>query len=364
MPAVGLDELAGLARSMTLKFGFWKIPIGGAKACILISNKIPRRKRRQILESFGKNLAPLLKAGIYTPATDMGSSRTDIDNILNAAGCPSFRKESKAHTYTSWTMHASAEAAAAHIGMDISGSTIAIEGFGKIGASAAETFAEAGAKVVAISTIEGAIYDPLGLDVTQILELREQFGDQVIAHYPAQRIAKSELFGLPVDILAPCAGPWSINFSNAKDLKCKIVCPGANIPMSNEVESFLHKRGVLCIPDFIANSGGAFGGHIEPFVNEHRIKEMIHDNFRRQVQELIDYSQDMNAPIGNVAREISEQRFQAMKTKAVTSLLRSEGIKSFIRRMPKSVTNRLAPLYFKRVLNVDERASIVGPSTH
>jgi len=353
MPDVGLGELAGLARNMTLKFGFWRIPMGGAKACIFISNKIPGKKRCQFLASFGKNLAPLLKAGIYIPASDMGSSGSDIDRILTVAGCPTGRKESKAHIYTSWTMYTSAEVAATNIGMDVSGSTIAIEGFGKVGASAAETFSEAGARVVAISTIEGAIYDPLGIDVSRILELREQYGDRLVARYPARRIGKSELFGLDVDIIAPCAGAWSINFFNAKDVKCRIVCPGANIPMSNEVEGFLHERGVLCIPDFVANSGGVFGGHIDSFVNERRIREVIQTNFRKQVQELIDCSQEMNVTLGSIAREMSKRRFQAMKTKAENSVFQSDWIKSLIRLLPKSVTNSLAPLYLKRVLDID-----------
>jgi glutamate dehydrogenase (NAD(P)+) len=352
MPDVGLDELAGLARNMTLKFGFWKIPMGGAKACILIDNKVPWKKRRQFLSNFGRNLASLLRARIYIPADDMGSRSSDIEYILASAGCRVRRGKSKAHTYTSWTMCVSAEVAASSIGMNFSDSTIAIEGFGKIGASAAKTFSEAGVKVVAISTVEGAIYNPLGLDVPRLLELKEQYGDRVVTRYPARRIDKSELFSLDVDIIAPCAGARSINSSSAKDAKCKVVCPGANVLMSDEVERFLTGRGILCIPDFVANSGAVFGGHVDSIVNEHKIREVIQTNFRKQVQDLIDLRHETNAMLGNIAREISLRRFQTTKTRMENSFLQSDGIKSFIRLLPKSIKNRLAPIYFNRVLDI------------
>ena len=332
IPDVKPNELECLARNMTLKFGFWNIPMGGAKACVFIDRKMPDKERHQFLARFGRKLAPLLKCGIYIPASDMGSNRSDIERILTAAECPVARGRqnvSKTHIYTSWTMHTSAEVAATHIGMDISRSKIAIEGFGKIGSAAVQMFFEAGARVVAISTIDGAIYDDLGLD----------------SH-------SSELFSLPVDIIAPCAGSFSIDSSNAKDLKCRIVCPGANSPMSIETESALSKKGILCIPDFIANSGGVFGGHIESFVRENRIRQVIRTDFRKKVEELIGCSQERNVTLGSVAREISEHRFRVMKQKAENSGFQNSWIKSLIRSLPKSVTDLLAPLYFKRVLDI------------
>jgi glutamate dehydrogenase (NAD(P)+) len=151
---------------------------------------------------------------------------------------------------------AAAGAALAHLGRGLEGATVAIEGFGKVGAGTARACARAGARVVAISTVHGLVADPAGLDVEQLLELRGRFGDRLVENAAREARPREELFGLEVDVLVPGARPDSITRKVAERIRCAVVSPGANIPYAPGAVEVLHGRGVVAIPDFISNSGG------------------------------------------------------------------------------------------------------------
>ncbi len=265
MPDITTGEICALARAMTYKFSAFDFPMGGAKSGIWADPGIKGPKRQDLMRAFGKAVKPLLASGL-TVGPDIGTEAQDLPLIYEGAGLPSRytglvlqEKEGEPleNHATGYGVVVAARAACEFAGIQMKGATAAIEGFGKVGGGAARYLAESGAKVVAISTIEGTIYNPEGLDVTRLLSERKRCGDQAIQNYPdAQHLERGELYFLPVDILLPGARPYVINGENASRVKAKVISSIANIPLTNEAEEILFQRGVHVVPDFISNAGG------------------------------------------------------------------------------------------------------------
>ncbi|MBU2547940.1 MAG: hypothetical protein KKB20_06005, partial [Proteobacteria bacterium] len=150
-----------------------------------------------------------------------------------------------------------ARAACQAAGLDLAGASVAIEGFGKVGGGVARYITEMGAQVAAISTVNGAAYNPDGLDVERLLQTRKERGDGAVDEYPdAEHLPREALFTLPVDVLVPGARPYVIDKDLAGRVRARVISSIANIPITAEGEEVLFERGVLSVPDFISNAGG------------------------------------------------------------------------------------------------------------
>jgi len=272
LPDITTEEIFQLARAMTHKFAILDFPIGGAKAGIWAEPGIHGPQRRELMLSFGRAVKPLLGAGI-TLAADMGTDNEDVATFYEGAGVP--KKFTGLSTQmvdgepledhaTGYGVVVAALAACQAAGVNIKNARVAIEGFGKVGGGVARYISESGATVVAISTIDGAIYNKNGLDVKALLEARKTAGDKAVTEYKkAKRIRSHELYSLPVDILIPGARPYVINKKNAGKVRAKVISSIANIPMTDEAEAILFKRGILAVPDFISNAGGVILGVVD-----------------------------------------------------------------------------------------------------
>ena len=150
---------------------------------------------------------------------------------------------------------AAAEAALAHLGRGLAGATVALEGFGKVGAGTARACARAGARIVGVSTVDGLLADQDGLDVEELLALRTLHGYRFVEHGPREVRPREALFELDCDVLVPGARPDSITSTVAKRVRCAVVAPGANIPYGPGAVEVLAGRGILAVPDFVSNSG-------------------------------------------------------------------------------------------------------------
>jgi glutamate dehydrogenase (NAD(P)+) len=315
---VSLKETTCLAKNMTLKYAFLGIPLGGAKVGIRIEGQLTKTKRKLVFTKVGKILSPLITNGSYVTGPDMGTSYEDIDWLLNAA---TNEKKKREHVdtalYTSWTMLNSAAEALKELGLKLDNSTVAIEGFGKIGSSSAKFFSENGVKVIAISTCKGAIYHSKGFDVKKLLEIKAKYGDDVVNHYvDAEKITKDELLCLPVDILLPCAAPWTVNSRNAHKIMARIICPGANLPITGEAEKILFNNKIICLPDFVSNSGGVLGSFMGSMVTEQDKKEIIEKYFSKRVSRVLKISREEGIPPIEVAEKIAVKRFHSIKYKS------------------------------------------------
>ena len=321
LPDIDEEEMRGLARAMTLKYGFLGLPQGGAKAGVIGNPESSQEERWLHLEAFGRAIAPLLRSYVYVPGTDMGTNNGDIRHMLGAAGVPVRRRELRGTNsgyYTALTVKAGAKQAAKHMGLTLSGSSVAIEGFGKVGSALAGLLAAANARVVAISTLRGAISDPQGLDVTRLRHLAAKEGSRVVELYPeAERLDRAAMLELPVDLLCPCARHNSLHADNAARVKARIICPGANNPVTPEAEEMLSKRGVLCMPDFVTNCGGVLGGTMAfASVSEIRIAAFIERHIGARVEWLLNEAARQGVLPREIAVRMARRRFKQVRRDA------------------------------------------------
>ncbi len=265
MPDISAEEIFGLARAMTYKFSIFGFPIGGAKAGIWADPGMEGTERTELIEAFGRGVKPLLDSGIALGA-DIGTSGADVESIYKGAGLPSLSEglafemldgDPLENHATGFGVVEAGKAACQKAGINLSNASAAIEGFGKVGGGVARYFNESGVKVNAVSTLYGTLYDPDGLDVGQLLELRKEAGDKVVEVYPKGKLLpKEDIFSLPVDMLIPGARPYVITRDNVNQIKARVISSSANIPITDEAEEVLFKQGTIVVPDFISNAGG------------------------------------------------------------------------------------------------------------
>ena len=263
LPDLSVEEMIRLARAMTYKYLMLEFPVGGAKAGIWYD---PATQDRQaVLDAFLQVLQPLYEKQTYYPGADMGTSDDDFLPLRSTAGkrrysglrTKQFKGLPLEDQLTGFGVVESALVAAKSFQLPVHGATVAIEGFGKVGGGAARFFIRAGALVVAVSTLAGTRHDPKGLDVEQLLELRQEYGDEAVRHYRGGRLlSRRALFMLPVDILIPGARPDVIHAKNADRIQAKLIVPAANIPFRPSIANRLSQRGVGVVPDFVSNGGG------------------------------------------------------------------------------------------------------------
>jgi len=253
LPDVDASEVARLARAMTWKFAACRVPYAGAKAGVRFTGG----DRAAVLAAYKRALEPYRDSFLTGP--DMGTQPADfVDD--GAAELPLWAKSHEGlgmdDLATGHGVKGAAEAALAHLGRGLEGATIAIEGFGKVGAGTARACARAGAKIVGVSTVTGLLADPAGLDVELLFALRTRHGDRLVEHGPAAARPREELFELDCDVLVPGARPDSVTAELAERGRWAVVAPGANVPYAPGALEILHRRGIVAVPDFVSNSGG------------------------------------------------------------------------------------------------------------
>lgn len=272
LPDVTAEEIFELARAMTNKFAIYDFPRGGCKAGLWGDPMMPREKKNTIMRAFGRALKPYLESRIVSLATDMGVTSADLEIIYEGAGVSppgkglsSQEKNGEPLEYhlTGFGVVSAMKATCEIAGINLGGARVAIEGFGKVGGGVLRYSAKEGAKIVAISTIHEAAYNEDGLDVEELLKLRKQLGDGCLSEYEdASHITSADIYFLPVDVLVPGARPFVLTEDNAYKVQAKIICSGANIPITREAEKIFFKRGILSVPDFIANAGGTISAMV------------------------------------------------------------------------------------------------------
>ncbi len=320
-PCVGLPELRDAARNMTLKFGFLGLAQGGAKAGVLGDPDSPLEVRRQRLTAFGEAASAILRRRVYLPDADMGTRVEDVRALLAAAGVRIRRREwnsGRSGYYTALTVLCGITRSLAQIGSSLAGRTVAIQGFGKVGAELAALAVEQGARVVAVSTAHAALLNPKGLDIGRLINLAQLHGAACVTRYDdAERTPPESLLEFDVDVLCPCAGWRSIHDGNADRVRARVVCSGANTPMTTEAERSFFGRGIVCLPDFVTNSGGVLGGTLAyAGVPDHRIASFIDRYLGPRMTSLLDEAARRMAPPAEIAVPRALRRHSGMARRA------------------------------------------------
>ena len=318
LPDVTLHELELLARAMTLRYGFLGLPQGGAKAGVFGDPDAPPDARAACLRRFAEAAAPLFRPRAYVPDSDMGTTGADIQAMLEAVGIRVARREYRGGSsglYTAATVFASARAAADARGLALPGCRVAIEGFGRVGLPLARMFARAGATVVAIATRRGGVHNPRGLDVEAAAERVRTGGEGAMAAAGlGDPIGAPDLKLVPADVLCPCARHESITLGDADVIEAAVISCGANSPVTPDAERRLWERGILCVPDFVANAGGVLGGTME-FAGWRtaEILEFCDRRFRPRVASLFEEANRARRPVRDVAEAFARRRFAEVK---------------------------------------------------
>jgi glutamate dehydrogenase (NAD(P)+) len=283
LPDVSVDEVARLARAMTWKFAVCRVRYAGAKAGVRFAGG----DRAGVLGAYRRAVDPL--RDFFLTGPDMGTSPADF--LDDGAGeLPLWAKEYEGlgmdDLATGHGVKAAAEAALRSRGRELGDATVAIEGFGKVGAGTARACARAGARLIGVSTVHGLLVDPDGLDVEDLLDLRSRHGDRLVEQGSVPVRPREELFELECDVLVPGARPDSITGAVAERLQCAVLSPGANAPYTPDAIEALHRRGILALPDFVSNSGGV---HLYESVDQdddpetalHKIEKLVAESITR-----------------------------------------------------------------------------------
>lgn len=260
-----LREMVRLARAMSYKYALLELPCGGAKAGIWLDPAAPSRAR--VMAAFLEATRVLTESRAYIPGADMGTSAADFESLQGASGeaqrlgLQQFDGLPLEDQLTGYGVVVAARTASEFLGGGLHGARVAIEGFGKVGAGAAKFFAQEGARLVAVSTVRGALYDADGLAIEELLALRERYGDAALEHASrGSRLEREALLALPVDILVPGARPDAIHAGNVESIQARLIVPAANIPYAPGSVERLQARGIIAIPDFVSNAGGVLAG--------------------------------------------------------------------------------------------------------
>jgi glutamate dehydrogenase/leucine dehydrogenase len=264
-PDVSLEECCGLARAMTFKNAAAGLPHGGAKSVIFADPTMPPGAKETVIRAFASAIRDLAD---YIPGPDMGTDEVAMawikDEIGRVAGLPREVGGIPLDEIgaTGFGLAVAAEVAEEFSEVRLAGARVAVQGFGAVGRHAARFLAEKGARLVAASDTRGAIARPDGLDIDRLAELKAA-GKSVVDYEGAVRMSADELIGVDCDIWIPAARPDVLTAANVGRLKARMVLQGANIPATAEAEKRLGERGVLSVPDFIANAGGVITAAVE-----------------------------------------------------------------------------------------------------
>jgi glutamate dehydrogenase (NAD(P)+) len=264
-PDVSVEECFRLARAMTMKNAAAGLAHGGGKSVLWGDPRMQPERKEMLIRTFAHALR---NESDYIFGPDMGTDETCMawvkDEIGRSVGLPAALGGIPLDELgaTGWGLFNCAEVAARYAGVALDGARVAIQGFGAVGKHAARFLATKGARLVAASDTRGTLVDEQGIDVAALIALKED--GQSVRDYPSGRkLAPDAVIDVECDIWIPAARPDVVREENAGRLRTKLVLQGANIPFTAGAEKILHDRGVLVVPDFIANAGGVICAAME-----------------------------------------------------------------------------------------------------
>jgi glutamate dehydrogenase (NAD(P)+) len=282
-PDVSLDEVTALAAWMTWKCAVAHIPFGGGKGGIVCDpTRMSRRELEALTRRYVAEIVDAIGPEKDVPAPDVNTNDQVMAWVMDTYSMHVGHTSTAVVTGKPIEMGGSlgrreatgrgvmivTREAAKHLGLDINGATVAVQGFGNVGSVSADLLAKIGAKVVAVTDWKGGVQNPKGLDIPAMIEFAKQH--KTIDGFPGgEPIENEQLFSLDVDVLVPAALENQITIENAGSIQAKIVAEGANGPTTPEAHKLLHERGIFVIPDILANAGGVTTSYFEWVQDRH-----------------------------------------------------------------------------------------------
>ena len=277
---VNVDEVKALSTWMTFKCGVVGIPYGGGKGGVIVDPyELSEGELERLARGYARAIAPIIGEKIDIPAPDVGTTGQVMAWMVDEYEKTTGRFEPGVFTGKPVTYYGSlarteatgfgvaimAKYAAEKLNIDLKGIPIAVQGFGNVGTYAAMYMEEMGAKVVAVSDVSCTLISQNGLDIKALMEYARQNKAKVITGFEGaeREMDRDAIMSMEVDILMPCALENVIKADNADAIKAKIVSEGANGPTTLEADKIMNEKGILVIPDILANAGGVTFSYFE-----------------------------------------------------------------------------------------------------
>ena len=308
---VSTEECFRLARAMTFKNAAAGLPHGGGKIVVYADPKMPKTQKQNMLRALASSLR---NEEDYIFAPDMGTDEECMawikDEVGRVVGLPREVGGIPLDEIgaTGWGLSHVTDVALKFCDFDIEGARVVIQGFGAVGKNTALFLRDKGTVLVATADTQGAVYNAGGLDIDALIKLKDQ-GKSVVDYSDSKAMDADALIDIACDIWIPAARPDVIHEDNVGRLNAKLVVEGANIPITHSAEITLHKRGVLCIPDFIANAGGVICAAMEyKGSNRTAVFQTIEEKLRRNTQMVLERMKNEGVLPRQAAVELATER--------------------------------------------------------
>ncbi len=304
---VNIEEVKALAAWMTWKCAVVDIPYGGAKGGITCNPRaMSQGELERLTRSFTNHMVNIFGPDRDIPAPDMGTGPQEMAWIMDeysktvgktvhavVTGKPLVLGGSLGRNEaTGRGVMISVINALGKMKLDPTSVTAAVQGFGNVGSWAAKLMAEKGIKVKAISDVSGAYWNPEGINIDEAIAYRDTHNRSLEGYNGASLITNAELLISDVDVLVPAAMEDVITVENAKDIKAKLIVEGANGPTSAEADAVIRSKGILVVPDILANAGGVSVSYFEWIQNRLGYKwdlDMINERLQRIMTEAFEH---------------------------------------------------------------------------
>lgn len=322
-PDVTIEEVKALAAWMTWKCAIVNVPFGGAKGAVRCNpkelssaelEKLTRRFTSNMLEVFGPDRdipAPDMNTNEQVMAWimdtySMNAHRTETAVVTGKPvilGGSKGRKEATGRGVVTVTL-----AALNKLGILPNKCTVAVQGFGNVGSISAKLMYEQGAKIIAVSDISGGYYNKNGIDIPDAIEYSQNNNHSLEGYPSAESISNEELLQLECDVLIPAAKEDQISHKNADKISARIISEGANGPVTANADSILEDKGIMVIPDILANAGGVTVSYFEwvqdrqgYFWTEERVNRRLNRMMRDAFDNLFKVSEQYNITLRQAA---------------------------------------------------------------
>ncbi len=347
-PDVNLDEVRALAALMTLKTAVVNIPYGGAKGAVICNPELlTQTELERLTRRYTFEISLLIGPASDIPAPDVGTNPQIMAWIMDTysmgkghsvpavvtgkpldIGGSEGRLEATGHGCS-----LIAKLAAKQKQINLEGATVAVQGFGNVGSATARWLARAGCRVIAVADVKGGTYNSKGLNIEDLLKYRNGEGGRFVVGFKGgeamgngnAKLANAELLGLPCDILVPAALENQITGANAAQVRAKIVVEGANAPTTPDADRILCDKGILVVPDVLANAGGVVVSYLEwvqglqsLFWDEAEVNEYLQKIMTKAFATVAQISENEKVDMRTAAYMVALQRLAtAMATRGI-----------------------------------------------
>lgn len=302
-PGVDEGEVKALSAWMSMKCAVAGIPYGGGKGGVTCNPKeMSQGELERLSRGFAKSIAPYIGEKWDVPAPDVNTNGQimtwmidELDAIKRSqeigtlTGKPVGMGGSLGRTEaTGYGVGYTVREAAQAIGLPLKGATVACQGFGNVGSYACLWLYEQGCKIIAIANSRNGLYNEDGIDIPELMKYYDEHGNDLAGFPGAEPFNKDEILYVKCDILLPCGLGGVITAENADKIDCKIIGEGANGPTTPEADEILTKKGVLIVPDVLANAGGVTVSYFEWVQNLQGYPWTEEEVFEREEKLLVD----------------------------------------------------------------------------